>query len=1114
MATLGTALRKGLENTIREAREVADEAAADAVARLAIKEARPPAYLSDRQKALRRRLRAHARSLGDKLHTDETMETGRLAEAVAYEHWHRMLFGRFLVERDLLIHPKHGVPISGSDLKELAEESALADEWELVERFAAPTLPAVFKPDDPVLELEIDPHFQLRLRGLVTELPQDIFAADDSLGWTYQFWRAAEKKDVNERQVKIGAAELPAVTQLFTEPYMVKFLLHNTLGAWWAGKVLAARPDLARDALDETALREACAPPGIQWEYLRFVREEDNGNWRPAAGTFPDWPRRTAEITYCDPCCGSGHFLVEVFRNLVALRRAEEGLSPDDAARAVLRDNLYGLEIDGRCVQIAAFNVALAAWGLAGGPVDLPVPHVAWVGAPPPLPKSDFVALANGDAELQRGLAALHDLFRQAPLLGSLIELTGGDLVDPTRVARVDQSIAVLVEKMRNAEPEQAEGALAARGMADAAAILAQHFTLQATNVPFLGRFRQQRALADHLKARFDSAKADLSTAMLTRMRALAATGGTVSSVTPQNWLFLGGYRKLREALLAQASLGTVAVLGEHGFDSSAAAGAFTALVALTETPPDACTVFAGLDANDARDPAGKATILVRGQAQVLSQPAQRRNPDSRITVFPPQEQTLLSEYAISVQGLATHDDPRFRECFWEVVLPSLKWSELAGTCEDTRLFGGREAVIRWEGGGGSYAEHAAALKREGRLGGWKSGKEAWRRDGISISQMRSLPASIHNGDLFDHNAAVIVPASRDDLAAIWCFCTSETYLQEIRKIDRKMMVTNKTLVAVPFDRAHWQKVAAEKYPNGLPEPYSDDPTQWLFHGHPCYAEPGTELHVALARLSGYRWPAESDAEMRLSVESRDHVAEAASLPAADANGLLSLVPVLGERPLADRLRAWCAAAWGEFWTSGSEAALIASACERTKDRPPKQLTFDAWLRGHVARQHAKLFHDRPFLWWITDGRSDGFTVVAHYHRLDRANLERVAYSMMNDWIDRQGDHPRAEAARILQDKLARILEGEKPYDIFVRWKPLERQPLGWEPDLDDGVRLNIRPFIETKVLAHVPNVRYGVDRGKDVSSAPWYHLFEGERRNDHHTTLADKRAARERAKK
>jgi hypothetical protein len=178
------------------------------------------------------------------------------------------------------------------------------------------------------------------------------------------------------------------------------------------------------------------------------------------------------------PCCGSGHFLVEAFIILAALRQRENGLSATEAAHAVSRDNLHGLEIDGRCVQIAAFNIALAAWRLAGGPMTLPVPHIAWVGAPSPLPKSEFVALADGDLELQRGLATLYDLFRQAPLLRSLIELTGGDLVDPARVARIEHSIAALVKKMSGTEPERAEGALAARGMADAAVILAQQWTV------------------------------------------------------------------------------------------------------------------------------------------------------------------------------------------------------------------------------------------------------------------------------------------------------------------------------------------------------------------------------------------------------------------------------------------------------------------------------------------------------------------------------------------------------------------------------------------------------------------------------------------------------------
>jgi hypothetical protein len=1101
MATLDSALRKQLENTIREARKVADAAAEDTIERIAIATARPPAYLSEEQKALRRRLRAHARSLGDKLHADDTMTTGYLQEAASYEHWHRMLFGRFLVERNLLIHPTLGVPISRGDLKELADEEGFADEWALVERFAAPSLPAVFKPDDPVLALELDLHFQSRLRALVTALPEEVFVADDSLGWTYQFWRAEEKKAVNDRQVKIGADELPAVTQLFTEPYMVKFLLHNTLGAWWAGKALAAQPDLAHEAPDENALRAACALPGVDWDYLRFVRDDEgNGPWRAAAGTFAGWPQRAAEITYLDPCCGSGHFLVEAFAILAALRQTEEGLSPEETARAVLRDNLHGLEIDGRCVQIAAFNVALAAWRLAGGPVNLPVPHIAWVGAPPPLPKPEFVALANGDPELQRGLAALHDLFRQAPLFGSLIELAGGDLVDPTRIARLDRCIAALVEKMRGAEPERVEGALAARGIADAAATLAQHYTLQATNVPFLSFSKMENELKAYVSRNFKIARNDLATSFLLKMLGQTPEGGTAAIVSPQAWYQIKSYQRLRQLMLRGYSLIAACDLGPAAFHDMNWWAARTSLTVLSRVQNRA-SKFLALDAEAGRDPSIKAEAVKAGPPVVVEQNSLLRSSDARISLSEMASEMLLEAYAASQQGITTGDANRFTRRFWELVrLDTCKF--LQSTTVNTVSYGGRERLLLWESSSGCLANFPGATLR---------GRESWGKPGILISLMGHLPACISSGELSDDNTSRIIPFKSEHFGAIWAFCSSKAFNTQVRKLDKSLKVMPNTLLKVPFTTPRLAQVCGNA--DGLvPEPYSGDPTQWLFHGHPRCAEAGTELHVGLARLAGYRWPAESDAEMRLSAEARAHIAEASMLPATDADGLLALVPVLGERPLADRLRAYCAAAWGDTWTQGSEAALIAAACERAKDKPPKQLTFDAWLHTHAARQHAKLFHDRPFLWWITDGRPDGFTVVAHYHRLTRVNLERLAYTVLGDWIARLGDDPRTEAARILQQKIAQILEGEAPHDIFVRWKPLDRQPLGWDPDLDDGVRLNIRPFVEAGVLAYVPNVKYGVDRGKDLPTAPWHHMFHGERRNDHHTTLADKRAARAQA--
>jgi hypothetical protein len=150
---------------------------------------------------------------------------------------------------------------------------------------------------------------QLKLEELLDALAKDTFTASDSLGWCYQFWQAERKDQVNAAGNKIGADELPSVTQLFTEDYMVDFLLDNTLGAWHAGKVLAANPKLAENAKSEEDLRKAVALPGCPWKYLRFIKGKD-GKWTPAAGTFDGWPKTAKELKCLDPCMGSGHFVV------------------------------------------------------------------------------------------------------------------------------------------------------------------------------------------------------------------------------------------------------------------------------------------------------------------------------------------------------------------------------------------------------------------------------------------------------------------------------------------------------------------------------------------------------------------------------------------------------------------------------------------------------------------------------------------------------------------------------------------------------------------------------------------------------------------------------------
>jgi hypothetical protein len=269
------------------------------------------------------------------------------------------------------------------------------------------------------------------------------------------------------------------------------------------------------------------------------------------------------------------------------------------------------------------------------------------------------------------------------------------------------------------------------------------------------------------------------------------------------------------------------------------------------------------------------------------------------------------------------------------------------------------------------------------------NGRPILGKDGIRVTQMRDLACTLYTGEIFGKSGATVVPHSQGDLAAIWCFMTSPEYLTSVRKIDQKVNVTNATLVKVPFDAARWHRVAAERYPNGLPRPYSDDPTQWLFHGHP---QPATEpLQVAVARLLGYSWPGESDAKLALSDNARAWIARSKTLAThADRDGIVCIPPVGRESSASDRLLNLLADAYGADWSNDVLAQLLTAA-----DHAGKSL--ETWLRDKFFMQHCALFGNRPFIWHVWDGLRDGFAALVNYHRLDYKALESLIYTYLGD---------------------------------------------------------------------------------------------------------------------
>lgn len=793
--TLSREHRRILENTAAQARAQAEAGAEKALPALAVGARDAPAHASDAETKLRVRLRAHGRALGDVLRPDNTQAIDHLVTEIAYEHWHRMLFARFLAESDLLMHPD-GYPVRLSDCKEDAEDTQLSfdpparSEWEVAGHYAARMLPNVFRPDSTAMALQLPLETEQALEALLAKLPATMFQADDSLGWSYQFWQAPKKEEV-QRQMKqagttVGADELPAVTQLFTEQYMVAFLLENALGGWWhrchprmklpvdmpyqrflpspsgrgaggegisilkhhnipsehiafarqlrttqtdaegllwsllrnrrlanakfrrqhplgpyvldfychekrlaieldggqhneeAGKAHDARRDsyLAEQGIrvlrvwnnqvltetesvqeaiwqalhDDRALTPTPLPKGEGLYYtvptaatsLPHLGSEAGGKHaflpsppgrgaggegEPAAGTFPAWPETLAQFKLLDPCAGSGHFLVSAFHYLVPMRRATKKLSVRDAIDRVLADNLHGLELDARCVEIAAFALALAAWRYPdehGKPIGyrpLPRLNIACVGVAPRSRRADWLKLAGGDERLEGGMAALYALFQKAPELGSLIDpmaATRGDLLDAhwqELESRLEQALLTSpsgrgIGGEGASDEQEIEARVAAQGMVQASRILTRKYHLVITNPPYLGAGQHGPVLKDFCEEHYKAAKGDLANVFLERSLKLCAPGGAVSFVMPQNWLFSKGYQKEREHLLKYSTWNLLARLGAGAFETITGEVVNAILITLTHAKPCDKQELRGLDASAPKTPEEKAAIL------------------------------------------------------------------------------------------------------------------------------------------------------------------------------------------------------------------------------------------------------------------------------------------------------------------------------------------------------------------------------------------------------------------------------------------------------------------------------------------------------------------------
>lgn len=549
----------------------------------------------------------------------------------------------------------------------------------------------------------------------------EVFTAPDTLGWTYQYWNTEEKDRVFEKVrtkkgAKVEGSEIIPATCIYTEPYMVKFLVQNSLGAIWMGMHAGSR------------LCEG-------WEY--FVRDADHATVSKKA---------VSEITFLDPACGSGHFLIEAFELFYAMY-AEEGVITDAAqiCASILERNLYGIDIDGRAVQIAALALVMKAKEKA--PDFLPR-RVNLVATNIRLPaKGDhleaFLARHPEDAPLKPALLSIFEALAHADELGSLLQIE--EPVDhelrhlrEQQLARERKAGAAslfgphndedwsnwkhdAIERLRQHFSAEAQDSdLASSFFSEAASkglsladLLARRYDIVAANPPYMGSKNMGNIVKQYVECSFPGGKRDLYAAFILRARQLAVKHGQVAMITQHSWMFLSGFIGVRKAVLAEDRIRVLAHLGPRTFSELSNTnalgfcmfslnrgrqdnhnGSFLRLVHVCGEEKDK-QLRAVLDAHRS----GK--LQVAGQWFTVDNRLFETVPESAIFYWAPkaiQDAFLtgrtIHEYLEAKQGLITGDNDRFLRCFWEVKDPG--WIKYAKGGPYRRWFGNIWLVVDW----------------------------------------------------------------------------------------------------------------------------------------------------------------------------------------------------------------------------------------------------------------------------------------------------------------------------------------------------------------------------------------------------------------------------------
>ncbi|HDY7723073.1 TPA: BREX-1 system adenine-specific DNA-methyltransferase PglX [Vibrio vulnificus] len=565
------------------------------------------------------------------------------------------------------------------------------------------------------------------LKDLVNDIPEDNWQEIEVIGWLYQFYISDHKDAVIGKVVK--REDIPAATQLFTPNWIVKYLVQNSLGRQW----LATYPDSELKGKMEYYITPAEQSDDVI-EQLKAITP---------TSIDPE------EIKVLDPACGSGHILVEVYEVLREIY-LERGYRLREIPELILTKNIYGLDIDDRAAQMAAFAVMMKAreddkrifsrdiklnihsiqstenlninqlWA------DLDLDGNQKTGSMGDLfaePQLDISEVSKENKVYLDLLRYLKEQFIDAKNLGSLIEVDSQDLES---LAKLQEKLAV---KAQGNEPTSKEAAKTLLPIVDQAVILATEYDVAVANPPYMGSKGMNATLKDFAKKSFPNSKSDLFAIFMERAFNLLKENGYNAQVNMQSWMFLSSFEKMRESLLDTKTIITMAHLGARAFSQiSGEVVQTTAWVSAKSHVNDYVASYFRL--TQGNEEQKREELLQRSHKYYSSSNNFSSIPGTPIAYWSNLSRMydggIMSKISLSGGRCKTHNDDKYVRYIWEVNKCDLhsKWKLYEKGGSYRKWFGNQNYVVNWSESARSYYDSHGGLSQS----------KFWGREGITWS--------------------------------------------------------------------------------------------------------------------------------------------------------------------------------------------------------------------------------------------------------------------------------------------------------------------------------------------------------------------------------------------